>query len=213
MQFKYEAVNNEGYTFVRDAKVVGELPHQLRLKTLEIGAQEVAQYLGLKYSDPNKLRPSFGIPLYQSFGLNKSEALKSVHSDILLKTGSELPLNLFSRFVNHFEPENFYFGESAERISFYKTFGQYQLFTVMGLPEEIKLAVFSGKQCQWTFAHVEFCKIELLGNKSGNLRNQYDPRLLVQWRDDQGVDGRVGFVNPHEWLDSILRKQFDLKTA
>ncbi|MDD2741271.1 MAG: hypothetical protein PHV02_03300 [Rhodocyclaceae bacterium] len=79
----YEALDSAGNAVMRDAKVIGELPHELRLKACEDAAQGIGRALGLR---PIRAIP-FGAPVYEAFGLTRPEAKAHAQCRLLLTLG------------------------------------------------------------------------------------------------------------------------------
>lgn len=84
----YEALDHLGNPVMRDARVVGELPHETRAKACAAAARRVGQMLGVA---PRRPVP-FGAPVYEAFGLRWPEAKAHPQSKLLLTLGCNLAL-------------------------------------------------------------------------------------------------------------------------
>lgn len=79
-QPQYEALDAQGYPYMREARVIGELPLAARRTALDAAITTVGNECGLTASKP------------LSFGLNRREASRHAHSKLLLTQGSDLSL-------------------------------------------------------------------------------------------------------------------------
>ncbi|MBE0465483.1 hypothetical protein [Halomonas colorata] len=87
-QPQYEALDAQGYPYMREARVIGELPLAARRTALDAAITTVGNECGLTASKPL----SFGLPVFEAFGLNRREASRHAHSKLLLTQGSDLSL-------------------------------------------------------------------------------------------------------------------------
>lgn len=79
----YEALDGDGYPYTRQAFTVGELPDHLRKAALK----KASAVLGLGPL-------SYGIPVYESLGMEKAEAISDGRPFLMYK-GLDLPLDYF----------------------------------------------------------------------------------------------------------------------
>jgi hypothetical protein len=85
----YEALDGQGLTVVRKAKVVGDLELSERLDALRDAASSIETITGIKISKEIK----FGTPVFCAMeGMTRNKAKQSKHSKLLLGIGSEIPL-------------------------------------------------------------------------------------------------------------------------
>lgn len=84
----YEALDNLGKPVMREAHVIGELPHETRQAACAEAAQGIGRLLGFA---PVRSVP-FGAPVYEAFGLTQPEAKAHPQSALLLTPGHEVPL-------------------------------------------------------------------------------------------------------------------------
>ena len=73
---------------MREARFIGELPHAARRPALDAATTKVGNACGLTARKPL----SFGLPVYEAFGLNRREACRHAHSKLLLTQGIDLSL-------------------------------------------------------------------------------------------------------------------------
>ncbi|WP_427047114.1 hypothetical protein [Halomonas casei] len=85
---QYEALDAQGYAYMREPRVIGELPIAARRPTLDAAITKVSDECGLTASKPL----SFGLPVFEAFGLNRREARRHAHSKLLLTQGTDLSL-------------------------------------------------------------------------------------------------------------------------
>jgi len=91
---KIEALDQEGYPYIRDAMRIGELPDlEDRKKACKIATEKLAELTGL--SPSGHIR--FGLPAYYAFGLTPKQAESHEHSGYLLLSGGDLPLALIGK--------------------------------------------------------------------------------------------------------------------
>ena|SRR3989338_5545747 len=87
----YEALDASGLPYEREAVVVGELPTPRdRLKALETATGRLATALGMKA----RRTISLAVPVHVAFGMTRAQAKHHSESDLLLKTGEDLTLDL-----------------------------------------------------------------------------------------------------------------------
>ena len=84
----YEALDSTGRPLMREARVIGELPHEARFVACADAAKWIGQSLGL---NPVSSIP-FGAPIYEAFGLNRPEAKAHPQAKFLLQLGHEVAL-------------------------------------------------------------------------------------------------------------------------
>lgn len=87
--FQYEALDGAGRPYMRDAQVIGELPHEIR----ENACAEAARGIGLVLGRAPARSIPFGAPVYLAFGLTRPEAKKHAHATLLLKLGHDVSLS------------------------------------------------------------------------------------------------------------------------
>lgn len=87
---EYEALDGQGRAYLRNARVVGELPSaQDRAAALESATQEVAKLMQVCA----QRRIPFGAPVFVAFGLTRPQAKIHVHAELLLTKGCDLSLD------------------------------------------------------------------------------------------------------------------------
>lgn len=84
----YEALDSTGRPVMREAQVIGELPHDTRLRACADAAEGIGRLLGLV---PNRRIP-FGAPVFEAFGLTRPQAKAHPRSKLLLTLGHEIAL-------------------------------------------------------------------------------------------------------------------------
>lgn len=84
----YEAFGERG-EYVRDARVIGELPWAMRREASEHAARTIAQMLDL----PAPEHILAGVPVYRSFGMRPADAKRHHHSRLLVTLGGDVPLS------------------------------------------------------------------------------------------------------------------------
>lgn len=89
MKVPYEGLNSDGAPVWREARVVGELPHNHRFEALERLAPIINRVLGLSLSEIK-----FGVPLHRQAGLKRSELSNHSQRELLMKPGCDIPLSL-----------------------------------------------------------------------------------------------------------------------
>lgn len=94
----YEALDAQGYPYMREAKVVDELPLADRRPALDAALTAVSKSLGMPASKALK----FGLPVFEAFGLNRCEAIRHVKASLLLTPAAFLNLD----FVTVYTSEN-----------------------------------------------------------------------------------------------------------
>ncbi|MGP9654799.1 hypothetical protein [Halomonas sp. AOP35-4E-18] len=87
-QPQYEALDEQGYPYMREARVIGELPLAARRSALDAATIKVGNECGLMALKPL----SFGLPVFEAFGLNRREASRHAHSKLLLTQGIDVSL-------------------------------------------------------------------------------------------------------------------------
>ncbi|KKN85065.1 hypothetical protein LCGC14_0282340 [marine sediment metagenome] len=86
---EYEALDSQGYPYMRQARVVGELPSKDCRTALDEAVGMISREVGL-----TAVRPlSFGLAAFHAFGMNHREACRHAHSRLLLTQGVDLPLD------------------------------------------------------------------------------------------------------------------------
>lgn len=84
----YEGLDATGRPVIRPARLIGELPYELRRAACEAAAQAVGEYLGIA---PRQALP-FGAPVFEAFGLTRPDAKKHAAAALLLTHGHCVPL-------------------------------------------------------------------------------------------------------------------------
>lgn len=85
----YEALDGVGKPVMREAKVIGELPHETRLRACADAARGIGDLLGLV-----SLRPvPFGAPVYEAFGMTRPDATAHAQAKLLLTLGCDVSLS------------------------------------------------------------------------------------------------------------------------
>lgn len=85
----YEALDSNGKPVIRDAVVIGELPHESRQAACAEAAEGIGQLLGLA---PVRAIP-FGAPVFEAFGLTRPQAKVHSQAKLLLQLGHEVALS------------------------------------------------------------------------------------------------------------------------
>jgi hypothetical protein len=85
----YEALDAQGYPYMREAKVVGELPLADRRPALDAALAAVSNSLGM----PARKALSFGLPVFEAFDLNRREAGRHEQAALLMTQGVNLSLD------------------------------------------------------------------------------------------------------------------------
>ncbi|QCT95480.1 hypothetical protein FEV13_00600 (plasmid) [Stutzerimonas degradans] len=85
----YEGLDATGSPQMRVARVVGELHHSDAREALDAALPVVSAVLGLSAAR----QISYGLPLYEAFGLKQREAARHEHSALLKTHGSSLSLD------------------------------------------------------------------------------------------------------------------------
>lgn len=84
----YEALDSDGKPVMRPARVIGELPHDVRQVACADAAKGIGLLLGVA---PIRSIP-FGAPVYEAFGLKQPEAKAHPHSKLLMTLGHDVAL-------------------------------------------------------------------------------------------------------------------------
>lgn len=85
---KYEALDANGSPYIREAGIISELPWVLRADALKAALPSLAAHVGAA-----ALRPlSFGVPVFNSFGLNVKQASTHAMATLLMQSGGSLSL-------------------------------------------------------------------------------------------------------------------------
>lgn len=88
---RVEALDQTGRPYVREARVVNELPTPAaRLAALESATLTIARRLSMSA----RSRIQFGAPVYVAFGLTRSQARDHALARLLMSMGADLSLNL-----------------------------------------------------------------------------------------------------------------------
>ncbi|MFJ7794692.1 hypothetical protein [Pseudomonas sp. NPDC096950] len=85
----YAGLDNQGYPLVKFASVVGHLHYTQVRQALDLAMPEVEQKLKMKAVD----QLHSALPLYESFGLKRSEIQSNPDLDLLLGFGSSVSLD------------------------------------------------------------------------------------------------------------------------
>lgn len=85
----YEALDDQGFVYMRPAQTIGELPRLLRESALEEATQVIALKLNLK---PIGII-QYGVSAYSAFGLDRPAVRKHQHLKLLLTCGDDMPLD------------------------------------------------------------------------------------------------------------------------
>lgn len=86
---QYEALDAEGRPVLREARIIGELPHEMRGQACAIAAERIGRLLGRA---PRKSL-LFGAPVYEAFGMSRPEAKMHPQVKLLLTLGVHLSLD------------------------------------------------------------------------------------------------------------------------
>lgn len=85
----YEALDEHGSAYVRDATVIGDLPTPaMRFEALDHATERIASLTGLSALR----RVPFGAPTYVAFGLRPADAKRHAHASLLMTMGHALSL-------------------------------------------------------------------------------------------------------------------------
>lgn len=88
---RVEALDQTGRPYVREARVVNELPTpEARYAALESATLTIARRLSLSA----RSRIQFGAPVYVAFGLTRAQARDHAQAKVLMSMGADLPLDL-----------------------------------------------------------------------------------------------------------------------
>jgi len=86
----YEALDTQGFPYIRAARVVGELPTpEERGAALQAATVEISDRLQLKAQK----EICFGTPVHLAFGMTRQQAKNHPQAELLLKKGDEVPLD------------------------------------------------------------------------------------------------------------------------
>lgn len=88
----YEALDKDGYPYWRKALWVGELPLELRQKTMEAMRPVLEKIIGAVLVS----KICVGIPLFNAFGMRPADAKRHDQANLLLRKGDDLPLTLIT---------------------------------------------------------------------------------------------------------------------
>lgn len=84
----YEALDSAGKPVMREAQVIGELPHEARQAACADAAIGIGQVLGIA-----PIRPiPFGVPVYEAFGITRPEAKAHPQAKLLQTHGCAVAL-------------------------------------------------------------------------------------------------------------------------
>lgn len=87
----YEALDGNGFPYMRDARVIDELPTlEMRHQACVDATEQIGKKLGLS---PTRRIP-YGAPVYEAFGLTRPQAIKHSSAALLLQLGCALDLEL-----------------------------------------------------------------------------------------------------------------------
>jgi len=75
--------------YERDARVIGELPHEMRKMASIRAAQSIADALG--FPAPQMILS--GVPVYRSFEMRPADAKRHKHANLLVTLGTNVPLS------------------------------------------------------------------------------------------------------------------------
>jgi hypothetical protein len=89
--FDYEALDKNGKPYWRKALIIGEMPCNLRREALDNAAKIIQKIIRQRHQ-----KLSFGLPIFWSLNMTLSQAKAHPQSEILLKTGYELPISLLA---------------------------------------------------------------------------------------------------------------------
>jgi hypothetical protein len=92
----YEALDAQGYPYMREAKVVGELPLADCRPALDAALAPVSNALGM----PALKALSFGLPVLEAFGINHREAARHEQAKLLLTQGTNLSLDFVPSYTS-----------------------------------------------------------------------------------------------------------------
>lgn len=85
----YEAFGPRG-EYIRDAREVGELPHEMRAQVLIDATAHISRLIGIEAVR----RIPAGAPAYRAFDMRPADAKRHEHAKILLTLGTEISLDL-----------------------------------------------------------------------------------------------------------------------
>jgi len=83
----YKAFGEQG-EYVRNARVIAELPIEMRKPALQEASQGIGKLLGL--SPIHSIY--YGEPVYEAFGIRRADAKKHEQADLLLSLGERVSL-------------------------------------------------------------------------------------------------------------------------
>lgn len=84
----YEGLDSQGRSVIREARTIGELPHEARLSACRMATKAIGELIGMV---PRK-SISFGLPVFEAFGMSRPEAKAHHHADLLLVSGCDVKL-------------------------------------------------------------------------------------------------------------------------
>lgn len=96
MQELYEALDKDGLPYMRNARIISELPWAMRRGALDTVLPVVSQTVGIAASQ----HISFGVPVYPAFGLNAKEAQKHTRASLLMLSGGDISLDIVPGFAS-----------------------------------------------------------------------------------------------------------------
>ncbi|WP_439126122.1 MAG: hypothetical protein ACNJA3_27525 (plasmid) [Pseudomonas rhizophila] len=91
----YEALDKEGKPFIRPARIISELPWRERKAALSEALAAVSKHVGIEA----KGQISFGIPVFNAFGLTSKEVRNHPSADLLMIAGGDIGLELIPGFM------------------------------------------------------------------------------------------------------------------
>jgi hypothetical protein len=85
----YQGLDGQGFEITREARVIGELPHELREQACAEAAIAIARQLSL----PAPAKIKSGVSVFQSFGLTRPKAKVHAAARLLLTPGTDVSLD------------------------------------------------------------------------------------------------------------------------
>lgn len=89
----YEALDHQGLPYMREARLISELPESSRIEALQLALLSLSEKVGIEPVRNLK----FGIPAHYAFGINSREASKHHYSGLLQTIGADISLDYITK--------------------------------------------------------------------------------------------------------------------
>ena len=90
----YEALDDIGLPYVRKARIIDELPLEMKDTAAIEATASIAKLIGVEAQGRIKHAP----PVFMAFGINRNIAKRHVHAKVLLLPGGDVPLDFCPSF-------------------------------------------------------------------------------------------------------------------